>query len=174
MEAFEQLHPNIPWQRLTTPYGRGTDIPRLIETGQFESLAELAEHQGTLWQVTPWVLLELLRGLELRGPKEAASGEIRVCLNVASALSDQDLGLEHPVTSMNELLNEKYLWPEDEEEDELEWERGEPTGYDPEAFFSYYYYSDFLLKQARPLFEDIMRVNSDLAPEVLELLELLK
>lgn len=82
--------------------------------------------------------------------------------------------MEHPVTSMNELLNEKYLWPEDEEEDELEWERGEPTGYDPEAFFSYYYYSDFLLKQARPLFEDIMRVNSDLAPEVLELLELLK
>jgi len=174
LAALSQLHPNIPWQRLTTPYGRGTDIPRLIETGQFETLAELAEHQGTLWQVTPWVLLELLRNLEGRGPREAASGEIRVCLNVASALSGQDLGSEKPVASMGELLNETYLWPEDEEEDELEWERGEPMGYDPEAFFSYYYYSASLLKQARPLFEEIMRVNSDLAPEVQELLELLK
>ncbi|WP_144788220.1 hypothetical protein [Lysinibacillus fusiformis] len=26
---------NIPWQQLTTPYGRGTDIPRLIEQEAF-------------------------------------------------------------------------------------------------------------------------------------------
>ncbi|MEK5484771.1 MULTISPECIES: hypothetical protein [Lysinibacillus] len=45
----EQI-PSIPWLQLTTPYGRGTAIPQLIEQEQYIELAELVEHQGTLWQ----------------------------------------------------------------------------------------------------------------------------
>jgi len=60
---LNQRIPNIPWQQLTTPYGRGTAIPQLIEQEQYQKLAELIEHQGTLWQVTPWVLLILLKKL---------------------------------------------------------------------------------------------------------------
>lgn len=60
---LEQQIPDIPWQQLTTPYGRGAAIPQLIEEENYRQLAELIEHQGTLWQVTPWVLLILLKKL---------------------------------------------------------------------------------------------------------------
>ncbi|MDL1163074.1 hypothetical protein PAEVO_61750 [Paenibacillus sp. GM2FR] len=60
MHALAQTVTSVPWQRLTTAYGRGTDIPRLLETGQYKELANLIEHQGTLWQTTPWALLMLL------------------------------------------------------------------------------------------------------------------
>ncbi|WP_338652275.1 hypothetical protein [Lysinibacillus sp. Y5S-8] len=62
---------SIPWLQLTTPYGRGTAIPQLIEQEQYTELAELVEHQGTLWQVTPWVLLVLLKKLASKDTKEA-------------------------------------------------------------------------------------------------------
>ena len=63
---LDQQIPNIPWRQLTTPYGRGTAIPQLIEQEQYTQLADLIEHQGTLWQVTPWVLLILLKSLKVK------------------------------------------------------------------------------------------------------------
>ncbi|RAR44458.1 hypothetical protein [Paenibacillus sp. MDMC362] len=53
MNALSQSVTSIPWQRLTTAYGRGTEIPRLMETGQYEELANLIEHQGTIWCEKP-------------------------------------------------------------------------------------------------------------------------
>ena len=55
---------DIPWKELTTPYGRGTDIPRLIENRNYKELNNLLEHQETLWQVTPWGVYFLLIQLE--------------------------------------------------------------------------------------------------------------
>ncbi|WP_044356392.1 hypothetical protein [Paenibacillus sp. E194] len=164
----------IPWQRMTTAYGRGTDIPQLIEEGQYHELANLIEHQGTLWQVTPWVMLVLLQKLadRARQPDQITENEMTPYAAVASALAFQDMEAGQAVDKMEDLLEEKYLWPESEEEDEEQWEEGEPLGYDPIPFFSYYYYSYDILKQAVPTFTAIKNGNRQLAPTIDEILQL--
>ncbi|UUZ81758.1 hypothetical protein LJK88_45480 [Paenibacillus sp. P26] len=174
MNALPQTIDGIPWRRLTTAYGRGTDIPRLIQTGQFRELADLIEHQSTLWQVTPWVLLILLRELPKREPDKVTSEEINLYLAVASSITADYYEAGPPAGTMNELLDEQYLWPENEEEDELLWEEEEPPSYEPQPFFSYYYYSHSLLKEAEPVFLSIMNDSGRLAPAIQELLLLLR
>ena len=66
---------DVPWHRLTTAYGRGTDFPaHLTVLEQMrdlasvkESLYELTtnmEHQSTLWHTTPFGMVFLCRILE--------------------------------------------------------------------------------------------------------------
>ncbi|TQK53259.1 hypothetical protein FB479_11176 [Brevibacillus sp. AG162] len=174
MNSLTHLTNDIPWQRLTTAYGRGTDIPRLIETGQYAELANLIEHQSTLWQTTPWVLLILLQELAKQKPEQVSSQEIQLYLAVASAINVDEMDSQNAVETMNELLDEKYLWPEDEEDDELWWEEEEPRGYEQEAFFSYFSFSYSLLKDAIPVFTEIMEGNDKLAPDIRELLLMLQ
>ncbi|HEY4390026.1 MAG TPA: hypothetical protein VGN02_01615 [Paenibacillus sp.] len=161
---------SIPWQRMTTAYGRGTDIPVLIETGQYEELANLIEHQSTLWQTTPWVLLVLLDQLAEKKPERVTSQEIDLYLAVASAILVDHMDPLNTVETMEGLLAEEYLWPEDEEDDEILWEEEEPPGYEERPFFSYYYFSYLLLKEAIPVFVEIMKSNDQLAPAIRELL----
>lgn len=174
MNALTQTTINVPWQRLTTAYGRGSDIPRLIETGQYEELSNLIEHQSTLWQTTPWVLLILLKELANQKPEKVSSEEVELYLAVANTITVEYMDSQNTVETMNELLDEKYLWPEDEEDDELQWEEEEPLGYEQKAFFSYYYFSYLLLKEAVPVFTEIMNGNDKLAPAIRELLLLLE
>ncbi|GMX65754.1 hypothetical protein Elgi_50250 [Paenibacillus elgii] len=174
MSSLAQTINSVPWQRLTTPYGRGTDIPRLIEMGQYKELADLIEHQSTLWQTTPWVLLMLLRELAKQKPENVSSKEIELYLAVASAITVEYMDSQNTVETMNDLLDEKYLWPEDEEEDELRWEEEEPPGYEKDVFFSYYYFSYLLLKDAVPVFTAIMNGNVKHAPAIQKLLLLLE
>ncbi|WGV60042.1 hypothetical protein QIH01_02565 [Brevibacillus brevis] len=174
MNSLTHLTNNIPWQRLTTAYGRGTDIPQLIQTGQYEELANLIEHQSTLWQTTPWVLLILLQKLSKQKPEQVSLQEIQLYTAVASAINADEMDSQHAVETMNELLDEKYLWSEDEEDDELWWEEEEPRGYEQEAFFSYFSYSYLLLKDAIPVFTAIMEENEKLAPAIQELLLMLQ
>lgn len=166
--------PDVPWHRLTTAYGRGTDIPRFIKEKKYASLAGLIEHQGTLWQVTPWTILALMEKLRTEEPLQVSIEEIDLYLAVASALADQDIQEVGSINSMKELLDDKYLWPEQEDGDEEEWEEEEPRGYEPDPFYGYYYFSGLLLKQGVAEFTRIMSVNEDLAPRIRELLALLK
>ena len=66
---------DVPWHRLTTAYGRGTEFPaHLAVLEQMrdlasvkESLYELTtnmEHQSTLWHATPFGMVFLSRILE--------------------------------------------------------------------------------------------------------------
>lgn len=174
MNILTETTSDVPWQRLTTAYGRGTDIPRLMETGQYEELANLIEHQSTLWQTTPWALVTLLRELAKRKPEQVSSKELELYLAVASAINLEHMDSQNTVETMNALLDETYLWPEDEEEDELRWEEEEPPGYEQEAFFSYYYFSYLLLKDAIPVFTAIMNGDDRHAPAIRELLLLLE
>ena len=61
---------DVPWHRLTTAYGRGTDFPAHLAVLERmedmeavkESLYELTtnmEHQGTLWHTTPFGMVFL-------------------------------------------------------------------------------------------------------------------
>lgn len=171
---LNQHIPNIPWQQLTTPYGRGTAIPQLIEQEQYQQLAELIEHQGTLWQVTPWVLLILLKKLASKNTEDISLQEIELYLAVAQAITEEYLDSVHTVQTMQELLDVKYLWTADEEDDELEWEEETPRGYEQQAFLGYYYFSHLLLQEALPIFTAINAHNKEAAEDLDELLTLLK
>ncbi|MBP1905812.1 hypothetical protein J2Z32_002460 [Paenibacillus turicensis] len=168
---------SIPWQRLTTAYGRGTEIPQLIADMKYRKISELIEHQGTLWQVTPWVLLVLLQELREKQPEQITADEINLYLVVAEVIPIEELDLDSStaVKTMDMLLDEKYLWPVDEEEDELEWEEEEAIGYDTQAFRSYYYFSYVLLQEALPVFKRILAEhgNDDIRSDIEELIGLL-
>lgn len=108
---------DIPWQRLTTPYGRGSDLPRFMANRQYDEIAGLIEHQGTLWQVTPWVLSFLLRELKRKQPKEVALAELQLYSAVADSLIGRNLDSIPHVQRPELLLDESYLWPSNDEED---------------------------------------------------------
>ena len=66
---------DVPWHRLTTAYGRGTDFPaHLTVLEQMRDLASVKkslyelttnmEHQSTLWHATPFGMVFLNRILE--------------------------------------------------------------------------------------------------------------
>lgn len=155
---------DVPWHRLTTPYGRGTELPQLISNREYGAIADLIEHQSTLWQVTPWVLLFLLRNMHMRSD-DIMRSELELYHAVVGALDMENAQADSQksVESLTMLLDEKYLWPADSdpEEDELEWEEEEARGYDPVAFWSYYDYSYRLLKQALPDFESLLQQHAD-------------
>ncbi|MGA3598935.1 hypothetical protein [Lysinibacillus agricola] len=169
--AYQEML-TLPWHRLTTAYGRGTKIPELIKMEQFDKLAQLIEHQGTLWQVTPWVIQQLLHTLPNRSVESVKKEEIQLYIAVASAFTWEEL-TSNPVQHMDELLQEKWLWSVVEEEDEEEWEEQEPRGYEECAFISYYVYSEYQMRAAVPLFQNIANMRKDLAPSITELIELL-
>ncbi|WP_289142041.1 hypothetical protein [uncultured Brevibacillus sp.] len=164
----------IPWQQLTTAYGRGSELPLLMDQGEYAEIANLIEHQSTLWQVTPWVLLFMLRDLKTKSPEDVMPEEIKCYLSVTDAFSGRDVGEWEPVPQMKSLLDDAFLWPEDEEEDELLWEEDEPPGYAEQPFTSYYYYSYQQLRDAVPVFENIRMHNQDVAELAAELLEQIK
>ncbi|WP_342442242.1 hypothetical protein MHB40_01370 [Lysinibacillus sp. FSL K6-0057] len=171
---LDQQIPNIPWRQLTTPYGRGTTIPQLIEQEQYPQLAALIEHQGTLWQVTPWVLLLLLKKLASKNTEDISLQELQLYLAVAHAITKDYLDSVNTVETMQELLDTNYLWSENEDNDEQEWEEETPKGYGQQAFVGYYYFSYLLLQEAIPIFS-AMTVHSNEAKECLaELLTLLQ
>lgn len=171
---------DVPWHRLTTPYGRGTELPQLISNREYAAIADLIEHQGTLWQVTPWALLFLLRNMHARSPEDITLSELDLYHTVVQALDMENLqaDAQESVESLTVLLDEKYLWPADSdpEEDELEWEEEEARGYDPVAFWSYYDYSCRLLKQALPDFESLLQcyADSEIAESLSELVQQLR
>ena len=66
---------DVPWHRLTTAYGRGTEFPAYLTvleqmhdlSSVKESLYKLTinmEHQSTLWHATPFGMVFLSRILE--------------------------------------------------------------------------------------------------------------
>ena len=144
---------DVPWHRLTTAYGRGTEFPTHLavlermedmETVK-KSLYELTtnmEHQSTLWHATPFGMVFLSRILEKAlaesGQNPTAhflAGELLdffAC--ILQCFHDRD-EMEHaePLPLFSDLLKEEYLWSEeyDEEEDEMRYEE----------FYSFYYYS---------------------------------
>ena len=79
---------DVPWHRLTTAYGRGTDFPaHLAVLEQMEdietvkkSLYELTtnmEHQSTLWHATPFGMVFLNRILEKAASSSASTVGMR-------------------------------------------------------------------------------------------------
>ena len=164
---------DIPWHRLTTSYGRGTDFPNqfdvlwkmdsieAVDTAG-EDIALNIEHQSTLWHATPFAMIFLLRifkkALEERAHNEVAQYLAEQLVDLFTVIAEcirDGLMLEHadPLPSFEAMLNEEYLWSEeyDEDEDILRYEEEEvfPDG----LFFSFYYYSLQVLLLCKPLLD---------------------
>jgi hypothetical protein len=138
----------IPWRYLTTAYGTGEMIPKMIQEKDIKNIQKLIEHQGTLWQVTPWTILFLakIKLAELTTEEQQQINQlfttILACCDAHQATNIYKGEIhDNPLT----LLNPEYLWLENMNID-LEWEKVEPRGYDEKSFASYYWYSrEFIL-----------------------------
>ncbi|MFR3210803.1 hypothetical protein [Anaerotignum sp.] len=152
---------DVPWHRLTTAYGRGTDFPVYFETlfkmddlkAVKKALYELTtnmEHQSTLWHGTPFgmifmsrVLIEALNKSEQNPIANFLADELLDFFNcILQCYHDGD-EMEHadPLPFFFDMLKEEYLWSEeyDEEEDEMRYEEDEV--FPDDLFYSFYYYS---------------------------------
>lgn len=130
------------------------------------------EHQSTLWHATPFALLFLARIFmqaravagknanknnqnavaEINGKNE--NGENEAAGFIAARLGgffafmleicDDTDKISHaaPLASFSDMLAEKYLWPQSDEDDEVRWEE---HFYDDELFYSLYFYSRAVL-----------------------------
>ena len=125
------------------------------------------EHQSTFWHATPFALLFLARIFmqaraaadKKRNIAAGRSGENENGENEAAEFIATKLGrffafmieicddadkISHaaPLASFSDILAEKYLWPQSDENDEERWEE---HFYDDELFYSLYFYSRAVL-----------------------------
>ena len=162
-----KLH-DIPWEKLTTPYGRGDEIPSLIEKKKYKELTELLEHQETLWQITPWSLYFLLEQLEndwKTNANEVSHEQLKMYFPVLTAYQNviqYDFDSEEIYSSPEKLLDTEYLWENPEDDDDLYWEDEFPKGYDDISFLNLYYFSWFFINEKKELFTEIAKGSADI------------
>ena len=151
---------DVPWHRLTTAYGRGTDFPaHLAVLEQMEdietvkkSLYELTtnmEHQSTLWHATPFGMVFLNRILE---KALAESGQNPVAHFLAGELLDFFACILQCFHGGDEM---RY------EEDEV---------FPDDLFYSFYYYSWQAVKAYQDVLEQVPAEFAQPAAAVRELL----
>lgn len=163
----------VPWHRLTTPYGRGDELPKLLKDlsslknresveSSVRKISHLIEHQGTLWHVTPFATVFLAR--IFRSALADAStnpvahqavdhiGELFAVL-LESVRDAQKLEHADPLPRFVDLLTEDSLWPDDEEDDELRWEEEEV--FSDSMFYSFWFYTKEVLTNALNGLEEV-------------------
>lgn len=163
----------VPWHRLTTPYGRGDELPKLLKDlsslknresveSSVRKISRLIEHQGTLWHVTPFATVFLAR--IFRSALADAStnpvahqavdhiGELFAVL-LESVRDAQKLEHADPLPKFVDLLTEDSLWPDDEEDDELRWEEEEV--FSDSMFYSFWFYTKEVLTNALNGLEEV-------------------
>ena len=192
---IEQLKiEDIPWIRLTTPYGRADEFEKYLTDIQKKDLGVIKEtmwqiesnieHQSTLWAVTPIAMVFLAREFKkiiLEDEPDACSQYLAekllsLFIVVAEACElPEDMEHEEPLPSFQDMLKEEYLWPEeyDEEEDEIRYEEGP---FPDDLFYSFYYYSYEELKKLKPLLDKVKnpQLKEKLSDDIAELKELLQ
>ena len=161
----------IPWQRLTTAYGRASGFPKYFDVlskmkdleainNAGEEIGINIEHQSTLWHSTPFALIFLGRifkqALDRRKQDNIAdylaNELLELFIGIAEAIKGAE-GLEHAdqLPYFSDLLKEDYLWSEeyDEDADELRYESDEV--FPDDLFYSFYYYSHQVLLLCKPM-----------------------
>ncbi len=167
---------DVPWRRLTTPYGRATAFPEYlavleqaddikVSENALNELASNIEHQSTLWHASPFGMVFLARIFT----KALAAGETNpVARYIAAELFDfftlmanvceeiEELEHPKPLPFFGDMLREEYLWSEeyDEEDDEMRYEEEEVFADD--LFYSFYYYSRQALLSIKPQLDGLL------------------
>lgn len=176
----------IPWSRLGTPYGSGENFPRYFEILEnievktkeqikwaIEEVSSETEHQGTLWPVTPFAMIFLMRIFKESVSKMQnhelfcylASELLDIFLIIAKSCDiTKEMGHSKPLSHFSDMLKEEYLWPEDCDENEMDYDFSE------DLFYSFYYYSYQILLGERDFFEGIKNFNLEGIDDILEIL----
>ena len=163
----------VPWHRLTTPYGRGDELPKLLKDlsslknresveSSVRKISHLIEHQGTLWHVTPFATVFLARIFRSALADVSTNpvahqavdhiGELFTVL-LKSVRDAQKLEHADPLPKFVDLLTEDSLWPDDEEDDELRWEEEEV--FSDSMFYSFWFYTKEVLTNALNGLEEV-------------------
>lgn len=166
---------DIPWHRLTTPYGRADEFPALLnnmsnDIRAVRKLSNLVEHQSTLWHSTPFGVIFVCRMLGKDKIDSQIKAEIlHLLVLVAEAIqssSDYGMDKEEHLPVFSDMLLEEYLWSEiyDAEEDEI---RFEDEPFSPELFCSFYYFSGIVLKYHKDYFEKLENSSDSIIKDLL-------
>lgn len=156
---------DVPWGRLMTAYSSAEEFPGYFKTLEemsnrknmkkaFEELASNMEHQGTLWQSTPFALIFLVRiykeAVRLEEKDDAAwlveKLEGFFGMIVENYHEVEEMMAEEKVLPLfSDMLKEEYFLPEGlcEEEEEEWWGNGLPD----DVLASIYYYSYEVVKE---------------------------
>lgn len=180
---------DIPWSRLTTPYGRATDFPQYFEAMSGSDLAAIKEankqlynnieHQSTLWSCTPFATIFLLRLFKKsidHLDQEPSYYLAQSILDMFEMLADEfqmgsDMDHADPLPNFSDILDEKYIWPEtsDPEDDDLFYEDEE--FFPDDLFYSFYFYTYQVILCCKPLLAKVS--HPDLQKKVNALSQLL-
>lgn len=149
----------VPWNRITTAYGRATDFPQYFTTmwemksvravkDAFYKIAFDIEHQSTLWHSTAFAIIFLVRifkhAVNQMDQNKAARFLVDELLHFFAVIAEcshdeEKLEYEQPLPLFSNMLEEQYLWPEDDENDEDLWE--DEDVFPDDLYYSFYYYS---------------------------------
>ena len=152
---------DVPWDRLSCSYGTAELFAQILNTlakavkkSKFDEkeLSELldeifgeCEYQETFWHAAPFALVFLVRiyksALGEKGEvAKFISGKLEVFFKFMLEICEKLEQLEHakPLTKMEQMLEPKYLDIVDQDE----------LSYDDRLFYSFYYYSRMVLRDA--------------------------
>ncbi len=187
---------DVPWDRLSTAYGMAARIPGYLNDiwdmknmGTVKTalsfIEENIEHQATLWHSTPFTMIFLTRifdHMAQLAEQNKIAGYIAhelldfFIIIVKSCSFYNDIGesekiplpLKH-LPLFSDMLDEQYLYPEDEENEDEFWDMY--NDFPDEFLDSFYFYSLFTLQ----CYKDIPVSNfpSFMEPEITKLKSLL-
>ncbi|MDE7104995.1 MAG: hypothetical protein K2O36_03855 [Ruminococcus sp.] len=155
---------DIPWHRMVTAYGTAENYPEFLSTlDSMQNIKEMDEalnnisdfeHQSTMFTPAPFALVFLVRIYEKAKNKNTPEAEwfinelnkifdyyLEVCNENDDAEWFEDV---QPLPNFSDMLNEKYLLPENHTEDDLD-EYYENFMPDNDYFYSLYYYSKIVI-----------------------------
>lgn len=161
----------IPWHKITTAYGRATELPAYFKTlwemadmaavqTALDEVTNSIEHQSTLWHSSPFAMIFLVRIFERAVSKmnnneiaDFVAEQLLIFFAVVAECFHYGHEMEHAdqLPLFSDMLNEEYLWSEeyDEEEDEIRYEEEEV--FPDDLFYSFYYYSYQALLSCKPM-----------------------
>ncbi len=150
---------DIPWGRMVTAYGTAEKYPKYLAVldsmkninkmkKAFNKISDF-EHQSTMFPPAPFALIFLKRILEKAKQTDTPEAEwivekfsedfeyyLEICADADSAEHDE------PLPDFSDMLDEKYLLPENFTEDDLDEFFENPDSMPDDYFYSLYYYSE--------------------------------
>lgn len=162
-EYVKSLNINdIPWHRMVTAYGTAEKYPKYLDVldkmqniikmkKAFDKISDF-EHQSTMFPPAPFALVFLKRiyekakntdTLEAKWIVEKFSKDFEYYLEICTDADNMEHDEQLP--EFSDMLDEKYLLPENCTEDELEEFFENPDSMPDDYFYSLYYYSKKVL-----------------------------
>ena len=150
---------DIPWDRMVTAYGTAENYPEYLRIlDEMKDLDEVKkvwneisdfEHQSTLFAPAPFVLVFLVRILEKAKntdtpEAEWLANELDKSFEYYLEICEYAENSEHaePLPDFSDMLDKKYLLPENYTEDDLDEFFENPDSMPDDYFYSLYYYSE--------------------------------